>query len=213
MINHSRTDEKNKKYTSLDDTYDFPSLGSATKRETKLSPAVSAWSGDKKSFKEIVENKEVRFDYEILKRNDDDTDATYFSRLYGIFKRTTTVATYRIYTVTKNNKTYRVAARHEIIARMLCQFEENRNHKKASSDLYSKFRQKTISQMYADDEMWEDIMGYVGYDDSKWEYAIRLYYNELHTDNKNVNSDWLDTEKTKCTKGVENCISREKIIY
>lgn len=63
-----------------------------------------------------------------------------------------------MYTVTSKNKTYKVAAKHEISARLLCQLEENRYSMKASSEAYAKFRQNTISQMYEDDEIWDDVM-------------------------------------------------------
>lgn len=204
---------KKKKYASLDYDGDFPLLGSTTKRETKASPSLSPWSDDKKSFKEIVENNDVTFDYDILKRSDKDTDVTYFSRLSEIFKRTTTITTYHVYTVTSKNKTYKAAARHEIIARLLCQLEENRYSMEASSATYAKFRQDILSQMYADDEMWDDVMWRVGNDKSKQEDAIRSYYNDCQFDNQNVTSNWLDPEKATCRKDVENCISKEKIIY
>ena len=49
---------------------------------------------------------------------------------------------------------------------------------KASSEAYAKFRQNTISQMYEDDEIWDDVMWCVGNDKSKQENAIRSYYND-----------------------------------
>jgi hypothetical protein len=208
-----QTDVKKKKYSSLDDEDDFPSLGSATNIETKASPSLPSWGGDRKSFKEIVENKELKFNYNILNRRNKDTDVTYFSRLSEIFKRTTTLTTCHVYTVTSKNKTYKVAARHEIIARLLCQLEENRYSMKASSVEYAKFRQNTIIQMYEDDEIWDDVMWCVGNDKSKQEDAIRSYYNNSRLDNKNVILNWLDPENVTCSKGVENCISTEKIIY
>jgi len=212
-----QTIPKKKKYESLYNDDDFPSLGSATNRETKreikASPSLPSWGGDKKSFKDIVENSEVTFDYDILKRRDKDTDVTYFSRLSEIFKRTTTLTTYNVYTVTSKNKTYRAAARHEIIARLLCQLEENRYSKKASSAAYAEFRQNTLSQMYADDEIWDDVMWRFGNDKSKQEDAIRSYYNDSQFDNQNVTLNWLDPEKVTCKMGVEYCISKERIIY
>ena len=208
-----QTIPEKKKYASLGDYDDFPSLGSATKIETKASPFLPSWCGDKKSFKEIVENNEVMFDYDILKRRVKDTDVTYFSRLSEIFKRTTTLTAYHVYTVTSENKTYRVAARHEIIARLLCQLEENRYSIKASSDEYAEFRKNTLSQMHADDEICDDVMWSFGNDESKQEDAIRSYYNDSKLDNYNVTLNWLDPETVTCRKGVENCISKEKILY
>jgi hypothetical protein len=208
-----QTMSEKKKYESLYNDNDFPSLGSATKRETKASSSLPSWGGDKKSFTEIVENSEVVFDYDILKRRDKDTDVTYFTHLSGIFKRTTTLSAYHVYTVTSKNKTYRAAARHEIIARLLCQLEENRYSKKASSAAYAEFRRNTLNQMYSDDEMWDGVMWSVGNDKSKQEDAIWSYYNDFRLDNQNVTLNWLDPEKVTCRKDVEYCISKEKIIY
>jgi hypothetical protein len=212
-----QTIPKKKKYESLYNDDDFPSLGSATNRETnreiKASPSFPSWGSDKKSFKEIVENNEVTFDYDILKRIGKDTDVTYFARLSEIFKRTTTITAYHVYIVTSKNKTYRVAARHEIIARLLCQLEENMYFMKASSAAYAKFRHNTLIQMYAYNEMWDDVMWRVGNDESKQEDAIWSYYNDSRLDNQNVTLNWLDPEKATCRKGVDNFISKEKIIH
>jgi hypothetical protein len=207
-----QTMPKKKKYDSMYNDDDFPLLGSVTNRETKASHLLS-WGGDKKSFKEIVENNEVTFDYDILKKRDTDTDVTYFTHLSEIFKRTTTLTAYHVYTVTSKNKTYRAAARHEIIARLLCQLEENRYSMKASSAEYAEFRQNTLRQMYEDDEMWDDVMWRVGNDKSKQEDAILSLYNDSQLDNQNVTLNWLDPDKVTCRKGVEYCISKEKIIY
>jgi len=115
--------------------------------------------------------------------------------------------------VKSKKKTYRVAARHEIIARFLCQAEDNKYSKKAYSEAYNKFRQDTLDQMYEDDELWDEVMGRVGGERSKRDDAIRLYYNDTHTSNHMVISNWLDPCKATCIKSNENCISKEKIIY
>lgn len=203
-----RAGPEKKKYASLNDADDFPPLGA-----TGPAPQIPSVWGDKKSFKEIVENNEVTFNYDILERKAGETDAAYFSRLSLIYKRTTTLAAYNIYTVTGKNKSYKVAARHEIIARLLCQMEDNRYSMKASSEAYDKFRQDTLEQMYVDDEMWDEVMGSVGNDSSKREKAIRAYYNNSRPRGQGVTFNWMDPRKATCKKGIENCISKEKIIY
>ena len=194
-----------------DDAEEFPLLpGLSSTRKKYPTPS---WGNNKKSFKEIVEKNKITFDYDILEKRKDEKNVTYFNRLSDIFKQTTILHKYDIYTVKSKNKSYRVAARHEIIARFLCQVEENKNSRKAHADAYNKFRQNILDQIRVDDELWEFIMERVEGDSSRCDEAIRLYYNETPASRFLISLDWLDPNKTSCEKDSENHISEEKILY
>ena len=194
-----------KNFISLGDDNDFPPLSSAS---NTLIPSCDG----RKTFKEIFENNAISFDYDILERKEMETVSTYFNRLYDIFKRSTTLHTYDIYVIKNKTKSYKAAARHEIIARLLCQIEDNRCFRKASEDAYANFRKLTLDQMYDDDDLWDEIMGRVGGDKLKWEEAIRAHFNFIQL-RQTVSLKWMDPLKTTCKKSGENCISKEKILY
>lgn len=203
---------RNTEYLILDDAEDFPQLSKP--KETRKKNHTLTWGSEEKSFKEIVEKNEITFDYNILERKKDETNSEYFNRLLDIFKQTTILHTYDIYVVKNNNKTYRVAARHEIIARFLCQIEDNKYSRKAYDDAYNKFRKNILKYMYKDDELWDDIMWRVGGDSSRRDEAIRLYYNDTHTGRYVITLNWLDPQKTTCKKDSKNTeFSEEMIIY
>lgn len=200
------------KYTLVND--DFPVLGSENVEAipVKIPEIKTPWGNDGKSFKEVIENTDITFNYAILKKRDGETSVSYFSRLYGIFKNTTTLYEYDIYMVYNDVKSYTVAARHEIIARMLCQMEDDRHAKKVLCSTFAQFKTDILDQMYSDDEIWEEVMGYVNYDKTKRNKAILMYYGEKNNVKYSSDMNWLNPSVTTCNKTTESCISEEKIL-
>jgi hypothetical protein len=197
-----------KNYTKVDN--DFPSLNS---KPIVKGVTETAWGSSSKSFKEIVENNEVLFDYDILERLDGETSVSHFNRISEIFKRTTTHHTYNIYVVSSNTKSYRVAARNEIIARMLCQLSHNKYSNSSLDSAFVHFKQDTLDQMYSDDEIWEEVMSYVGGDKNRKDQAILMYYRKTQNIKGASEIFWFNSKKTTCKKTEEKSISKEKILY
>jgi hypothetical protein len=203
-----------KKYMPSAD--DFPTMGGSTSRSTSRAEPMSElpatlW-GSAKSFTEVVKNTEITFDYEILEKIAGESQVTYFNRLSKIFTRTTVLHKYNVYVISSNVKSYRVAARSEIIARLLCQMADNKYSSVLDSS-FAPFKRDTLEQMYSDDEVWEEVMSYVGGNITRKDEAILLYYKK--TQNVKCSSEifWFNTKKTICKQTEEKCMSKEKILY
>jgi hypothetical protein len=188
---------------------DFPVMGG---HKNIKPPTEAPWGNANKSFKEIVENTEITFDYDILEMTAGETQVSYFNRLSKIFKRTTVLHKYNVYVVSSSVKSYRVAARHEIIARLLCQMTDNKYSAVLDSSFVS-FKRDTLEQMYSDDEVWEEVMSYVGGNITRKDEAILMYYKKTQNIKNSSEVFWFNTKKTICKKTEEKCVSKEKILY
>lgn len=209
-----------KGFTKLDYEEDFPTLGSSSKKPEKKETSTPEQKEPKKSFKDIVKNSEIKFDLDILKQKHGEPNPTYYNRLSKIFKNNTTLHKYNIYIVRCKsiNKTLKAAARDENIARFLCQqYEISANAARERSE-YEKFRADILDQMNTYEDLWEEIMSYVGFDINRSEQAVKMYYNKtmlIHDSLKKqkLSYKWLNSLNTTCTKTEELCISKEKIIH
>ena len=203
-LNKVQPKEKKKKgkYMIVED--EFPVLG-------VVKPMSYNWGY--KSFKDAVVRNEITFDYEILDKKDSESYNEYFKRLGVLFKRTSVLHVYNIYTVKSDKKSYKVAARHGTIARFLCQTEEELQESKLSNRRYILFRKNTMEQMYTYPEVWDDVMGLVDGDTTKKEKAILMCYNESNpTKHEDTRTNWMSSDVV-CTLTAETCISKEKILY
>lgn len=198
----SSTDSESRCDIKFDDE-SFPPM-------TALPKKYSSWGG--KSFKDALVCTEIQFDYDVLEKRLDENESAYYSRLLELFKKTTTTCLYSVYNVQGIYKTYRVAARHETIARLLCQTEENRHTKNIEKTAYAEFKHNILNNMYDDEELMCEVLMRVGGDVSMRDEAIRIFYTEQNPV-RNKGYVWMDPKKTTCVKSVDTCMSKEKILY
>ena len=191
---------------------DFPALGSTPAKKVTVMTETK-WT--KGSFKEVVSNTDIVFDFEILKQRKEESPSEYYNRLNTIYTRTSTLHKYSVFTLKhkKRKQLYRVAARHEIMARFICQKNEFQQNTRLKNSQYASFKQSTFDQMCNDDELWDYVLSFVGGDNSKRDEAIKLYYRESCESSPKVTSNWLNPDEASCIETSEKCISKEKIIY
>lgn len=190
------------KHTDNQINDEFPELGSVKHN-------CSVWK-TRKSFKEIAENDKIDFDFAILENKSEST-SEYFNRLNVLFKQTTTLHMYDVFSVKSKKKSYMVSARHEIIARLLCQNEENRFKQRINNELYNSFRHNMLTSMNNNEELWEEIMSIVNYNEFRKNDAIKSYYRNTQCKKDNT-ENWLDKDIV-CIKIKGKKNMGEKIIY
>lgn len=193
----------------LDNTEEFPSLGSNT-NITVVNNKHDLWS-NRKQFTEVVKNTEIKFDYDILNKMINETDIEYFNRLVSHIKKTSVIYNYKIFLCKKKSTSYRVCARHEIVARVLCQLEENKYELRENSKEYRNFKNNTIDRMRDDENFWYSIMDIVDGDESQIDKAIKAFYKKSVQDS-DTNITWLDVDKVTCIETNDLYFSKEKII-
>lgn len=207
MASH-RWDQQHKNYVGKNkylNNDDFPLLS-----KRKISDPV--WG--QKSFKEIVENGEIVFDFDILKQKKDETLIAYIQRLNILLEKTTVMYKYNVYNVTNSDKTktYKVVARHSIIAQLLCYTEEKNIAARMRSEHYKQFKKDTIYNMYNDTEVWDYIMGYVSGDPIRQDEAIKHYHKISNTDLYKPLTNWFSSSVT-CEKTEDTLLSDEKVLH
>lgn len=188
----------------------FPALGSVNNNIKKTN---SVWG--KGSFKDVVSSDDIVFDFNVLEKTKKETYLEYYNRLSMFFKRTSTLSTYYVFNVThsKKQKCYKVIARHETIAKFLCQRAEYENHARHKDTHYIKFKSKLVKEMADDGDFSEYIMDLVDGDDNRRDEAIGIYYRQQKIEDEIRPTNWLNPEDVKCVKTKEHVLSKEKIFY
>lgn len=199
---HKRAQKKHNTETDVKISDEFPVLGSVKNNQC-------LWKTGK-SFKEIAENDKIDFDFDILE-NKSESESEYLNLLNVLFKQTTTLHMYDVFTLKSKKKSYTVSARHEIIARLLCQNEENKYERRINNELYNKFRSNILDSMYNNEELWEDIMSTVNYNEFRKNDAILSYYRNTLC-KKDKTDNWLNKDIV-CVKIKGKKNMGEKIIY
>lgn len=212
--------KQQKHYTKIqpDIVYDeqnFPSLGSCESVSNTKNSNTKTSKWGKGSFKDVVSSDDVVFDFSSLEKLQKETFVEYYNRLSMFFKRTTKLNSYHVFSVThsKKQKCYRAIARHEIVAKFLCQRAEYENHSRLKDTHYIKFKNKTFKEMMDDEDLWEYVMNLVDGDDTRRDEAINIYYKQQKKDDEIKPNNWLTSTDVKCIKTTEQVLSKEKIIY
>ena len=164
-----------------------------------------------RSFADVLKNEDKKPDaisslYELPGENKLD----YFKRIYSIYKKTTCHATYGVYICKYGNKKYTVAARHEIIVKLLCRLEESRLHIAMHKEKYLQFKHELLDLMYDDNSIWDDVMSRVDGDPAREDEAIRAYYKPRQY--KNEHPVWWLGGLVTCKKTNDTMLCAEKIL-
>lgn len=181
---------------------DFPPLSGKPVNQKHTLPEVS--------FKSIVKNSKVTFNLEILKRKENETMINYFNRLKTHFKSSTLTHTYDIFLCKKGNRQYRVAARDETIAKLLCQMYENKYLCEDKTKDFAQFKLEIYTKLEHDEMFYYELLDLVEDDKNRIEEAIKIYYNNIKKNTKSVDVSWLVL--SKCLNTKETLLSEERIL-
>ena len=166
----------------------------------------------KKSFKDIFTNVDTKFNCALLNMRSNESYDAYYKRLKVIINSDNVCRTYNMYDVKHKNKTYRVIARHHIVALLLCQIDSEQKRNILSNRKFMRFRNNILEQMYYDEEMWNDVMSNVDGDAGRGEDAIIMYFNKTNPPTTII-TNWITSTDVSCTELSEKCYSVEKILY
>lgn len=192
------------RYVSVKDSEEFPALVPSSKNRCDIKV---------KSFRDIL--KQENTNHDDLNKTESESNDVYLKRLSSIFKKTSSlIKTHSIYICKHKNRKYRVVARHEMIARMLCQTRDDRYNKRMRAESYKRFHRNTLDKMNESQDEWDTVMVRVNRNPCMVNEAIRILYDETHAQFCNtIDHQWIDPSNSTVVDTGEKITCREKILF